>query len=141
MQLREVMNTPVVTVRASSPTDEVAAVLVSNGFAAVPVVDDNGVLVGIVDEADLVRSRVLPEGGQLDDLPVPHAGDVMTTPVLSSRPEDDVADVAALMLDQCVRAVAVVHEGRPIGIITRRDVLRAVAQRRLGDERIRAHRW
>lgn len=58
----------------------------------------------------------------------------MTSPVISPaamRPEDDLADVTALMLDARLRSVPIVEDGELVGILTRRDVLRVVARREL----------
>ena len=54
----------------------------------------------------------------------------MTPQPVTVRPTDELADVAALLLDHGVRAAPVVESGRLVGIVSRHDVLRCVAQRR-----------
>ncbi|HXV92524.1 MAG TPA: CBS domain-containing protein, partial [Pseudonocardia sp.] len=70
----------------------------------------------------------------VEDLPEQTVESVMTPSPVSVRPEDDLADVVALMLDAGIRSVPVVDDGRLVGILSRRDVLRAVAHRELTSE-------
>ena len=58
MEAREVMSRPAVTVSTSASIADAARVLIERGFTALPVVDDDDRLVGIVTEADLIRDRV-----------------------------------------------------------------------------------
>lgn len=136
MRLHEIMSTPVVTLRAESPVSEAAALLVEAGFGAAPVVDGNGALVGIADEADLVRGRVVPDGWQVEGPPEALVAEVMCREVVTGGPDEDVADIVATMLDRHIRSVPVIVGGRPVGIVSRRDVLRAVAHRGLLDDRV-----
>ena len=131
MQARDVMSSPVITARPNTPVHAAAALLVSHGFTAVPVVTAEGRVVGIATEADLLRGRVTPEGWIGERQPEPTLATVMTTTPLSFRPEDDVADVVSLMLDHHVRTAPIIDNGRLVGIISRRDVLRCVARREL----------
>lgn len=132
MRARDVMSFPVITLRADTLVYVAAALLVSHGYAGAPVVDAEGRVVGIATEADLVRGRVLPEGWELTgERPDPPVSAVMTRSPTSMRSEDDLADVVALMLDTNIRSVPIVEDGRLVGIVSRRDVLRAVARREL----------
>jgi CBS domain-containing protein len=129
MLVREVMTRPVVTVGPSTPIRAAAALLTGRGFTALPVVDGDGELVGIVTEADLLRDRVrhdarsmLPE--ELATIPPARVGEVMTTQVLTATPTTDVADVVVRMQALGVRSVPVVRAGAGlVGIVSRRDVL------------------
>jgi CBS domain-containing protein len=131
MRARDVMSGPVVTVHPEMPGDAAAALLVANGIGGAPVVDDDGRLVGMVDEGDLVRGRGVPRGWRVENLPGPMVGEVMTRQVVVCGPDEDLAEVVARMLDRRIRSVPVVVEGRPVGMVGRRDVLRVVAGRRL----------
>lgn len=120
MRARDVMSTPVLTARESWSVQWAAQALARNGFTALPVVDENERLVGIVTEADLVPdhldgSRTRPET----------VGGAMSTDVVSVPAHLDVAVVAHRMRSLGVRAVPVVDHGRVAGIITRRDLLAA----------------
>jgi CBS domain-containing protein len=94
-------------------------------------VDAAGALVGIASEADLMRGRIVPDGWVVPPEPDPSVGEVMTTAPAAMRPEDDLADVVARMLDARTRSVPIVEDGKLVGIVTRRDVLRVVARREL----------
>lgn len=130
MRARDVMSSPVITLGPDVPGRAAAALLVAHGFTAAPVVE-GGRVIGIATEADLMRGHVVPDGWVVDELPEAAVGAVMTPEPRCVRPEDDLADVVALMLDSGVRSVPVVDDGELVGIVSRRDVLRCVARREL----------
>jgi CBS domain-containing protein len=134
MRARDVMTSPVITLRTDVPVHLAAALLASHGFTAAPVVDPERRVVGIATEADLVRDRILPGAGVADESPEPRVGAVMTPAPKAMGPGDDLAEVVSLMLDSGIRSVPIVDDGRLVGIVTRRDVLRAVARRELTSE-------
>lgn len=137
MRARDIMSTPVTTVRPGTPIQEAAALLAGNGFTALPVTDDAGKLIGIVTEADLVRDRVLPDpralrhvgGAGEEPRPVTTTvGEVMTTPVEAMSPGTDVAVLAKALLDADRRSVPIVDGTRLVGIVTRRDIVAVIAR-------------
>ncbi len=125
MLARDVMSSPVITLRPDTPVYAAAALLISHGFTAAPVVTAEGDVAGIATEADLLRGRV--DGAH----PERTVGALMDSSPLVVAPDDDLADVVTLMLDREVRTVPVVDSGRLVGIVTHRDVLRCVARREL----------
>jgi CBS domain-containing protein len=131
MKARDVMTSPVITLRPDTPVPKAADLRCSHGFTAAPVLDADGQLVGIVTEADLVRSPVVPDWWQIQREPDPTVEEVMTRAPTAMHPEDDLADVVALMLDSRVRSIPILDDGELVGIVTRRDVLRAVARREM----------
>jgi CBS domain-containing protein len=128
VKAREVMSSPVVFLRPRVPADVAAALLVAHGFTAAPVVEEDGRVVGIATEVDLVRGRIVPDGWTADERPEPVVADVMTSAPICMQPEDDLADVVSVMLDAPIRSVPIVDDGRLVGIVSRRDVLRVVAR-------------
>ncbi|MBA3906722.1 MAG: CBS domain-containing protein [Pseudonocardiales bacterium] len=134
MLARDVMSSPVITIRPESPVHAAAALLLSHGFTAVPVVTADGLVVGMATEANLVRGRVVPEGWIGELPPEPTLAMVTTTTPLTFRPDDDLADVVSLMLEHNVRSAPIIDDGRLVGIVSRRDVLRSVARRELTSE-------
>jgi CBS domain-containing protein len=130
MKTRDVMSSPVITVGPETPIPAAAQLLVSHGYTAAPVVED-GRMIGIVTEANLLRDQVRPEDWlppALWDKPRPQTvRQVMTGTPDGMSPDADLADVVSLMLEANIRSVAVVDDGALVGIISRRDVLRAVA--------------
>ena len=131
MLARDVISRNVVSVRPNMPARAAAALLVVHGFTGAPVVTAEGLLRGIVTEADLMRGQPLPHLEDADTTQDTTAGEVMTPDPTTMRPIDDLSDVVALMLAEGIRSVPIVEDGRLVGIISRRDVLRCVARREL----------
>lgn len=130
MQLRDVMSAPVTTVPDTAAVSAAAEILVDSGFTALPVVDLDGALIGIVTEADLLRDQIPPDPrvhGRRIRAPLPPmtVAEVMTTPVESLTPAADAADATLMMLDERIRCIPVVDGHAIVGIVTRRDLLRA----------------
>jgi CBS domain-containing protein len=135
MRARDIMTTPVITARPGTSVKEAAAVLAGNGFTALPVVDGDYRLVGIVTEADLMRDRVPRDpralchpGEQSPTVTTTTVGEVMTTPVVAMGPGTDVAILAKALLDAGYRSMPIVDGSRVVGIVTRRDIVRVVAR-------------
>lgn len=140
MKVRDVMSSPAITVPERTPLRAAAALLVAHGFTGAPVVGGEGQLVGVVTEADLVRGQVPPDGWTRADPPDLSVGDVMSPLPLVTRPDDDLADVVATMLDKHIRTLPVVDDGVLVGVLSRRDVLRCVARRELTSAAVAARR-
>jgi CBS domain-containing protein len=136
------MTREVVTVGPETSTKYAAEVLAERGFAALPVVDGDDQLVGIVAEADVLRDR-LPADPRLHarrdasavETPSLLVRGVMTSRVRTVRDTDDIADVARLFVDERVRSVPVLEQERLVGIVSRRDLLRTLVR---SDDEIRA---
>jgi len=134
MRVRDIMSHPVFTVRSTDPIEGAAALLADRQITAAPVVDGDGRLIGIVSEGDLLRDRV-PQTPTAHLRPVaPHhdrprvVAEVMIRKVVTAWPVEDVSDVARTMLAHDVRSVPVLDDGRLVGIVSRRDLLRAVVR-------------
>lgn len=129
MRAASVMTSPVVTVPARTPVRAAAALLASHGFTAAPVVDQDGRLLGVITEADLIRDRVRHERWRpRPERSEPTVGQTMTAPPVTMRPDDDLADVVDRMLRDRIRVVPILQDGVLVGIVSRRDVLRLVAR-------------
>lgn len=142
MRARDIMSAPVTTVRPDTPIKEAAAVLAGHGFTALPVIDDEDRLVGVVTEADVVRDRVPRDprarchpGEEMPTTPTTTVGEVMTTPVAAMGPGADVAVLARALLDAGRRSMPIVDGSRVVGIVTRRDIVAVIAR---GDRAIAA---
>ncbi|HEV3377125.1 MAG TPA: CBS domain-containing protein [Thermoleophilaceae bacterium] len=147
--VRDIMDPEPATVRRDSPVEEVVATLRDNELPGVPVVDDDGRVVGIVTEADLV----LPD--DQGDLHIPHyinlfggtvfleplgrfeerlrkafaskAEDMMSTDPDTVSPDTTVQEAARLIHETGHNRLPVVEDGRLVGVVTRVDVLGALA--------------
>ena len=126
-----IMNHSVVTVVDTATVGQAWQVLAQNGVGQAPVVGADGVLVGLLSRADLMRADRLPG-------PDSHAlvwkallaqgvADIMWTPVPSVGPETEIRRVARVLLDTGLPGLAVINEGGlVIGFVSRSDILRAV---------------
>jgi CBS domain-containing protein len=133
MRARDVMTGPVVTATPDDTVKYAANLLASHGFTALPVVDHDERLIGIVTEADLVRDRFLrdPRYRRPDDSviePGTKVADVMTTPVTGMAQNTDVVDLITAMLDDRIRSMPIVDGSRVVGIVTRRDLVRVIGR-------------
>ena len=135
MQARDVMTREVITVGPNTSAKYAAEVMAERGFAALPVVDDDNRLVGIVAEADVLRDRI-PVDPRLHarrDQSAPDAPSLLVHGLMTSRVRtveatDDVADIARWFVDDRLRSVPVLEHGRLVGIVSRRDLLRTLVR-------------
>ncbi|MFE1896979.1 CBS domain-containing protein [Streptomyces yangpuensis] len=112
----DLMTHTAVTVRRTTAFKEIARLLKEFDITALPVIDENGRPVGVVSEADLLRRR--PAGGAAT------AGDLMTSPAVTARPEWSVVRAARIMQRHGVKRLPVVdEEGRVVGILSRSDLI------------------
>ncbi|MEU6426552.1 CBS domain-containing protein [Microbispora sp. NPDC046973] len=141
MLVREIMTTPVVTVRRTATIKQAARLLYEQDITAAPVVDAAGRMVGIVSEMDLLRGEfganpraflrpeALPTGR-----PSALVEEVMTPRVATVGDGADTMDLVELMITTGVKSVPVLRDDELVGIVSRRDLMGLLAQ---GDERIR----
>ena len=142
MTVGDVMTRSVVSVRSWTPLKEVAQLLIERRISGVPVVDDNGALLGIVSEGDFL---VKEQGAQAirhrplawifgesrasrsirAKIEAVTAGEAMTTPALTIASGRHIAEAAAVMTSRGVNRLPVVDDGRLVGIVTRADLVRA----------------
>jgi CBS domain-containing protein len=143
-RVKDVMTTQVVAVRRGATFKEMATTLRQYRVSAFPVVDDHEKVIGVVSEADLLAKEALADPGMLDGL-VHHkevhkaegltAGDLMTHPAVTVRPDDSVEHAARMMYTLRIKRLPVVNAGGVlVGVVTRTDLL-AVYDR--SDEEIR----
>lgn len=143
MQAQDVMTTKVVTVAPDTPVIEIARLLLERHISAVPVVSDDGRLLGIVSEGDLIH-ELGQEGAKrawwLDLLASPEsraeaylkahgrlASDVMTRSIISVAPETPLPEIARLLEARRIKRVPVLRDGELVGIVSRADLLRGLA--------------
>ncbi|MFB9907638.1 CBS domain-containing protein [Allokutzneria oryzae] len=125
MRAEDLMSSPAVTVRPTTPTQAAAALMASHGFSTLPVVDGHGHLLGVITENDMLRSRY----DRGDHLIAPATvGEAMTAPVWSADRDTAVADLAAVLVGDGTRCVPVTCGDVVVGVVTRRDLLRALVR-------------
>ena len=140
--VREAMTKKVATVRPDTPLKDVARTLIDSGVSGLPVVNESGVVVGVVSETDflfkgrgadalphrrLARLRGESETTrhQVAKLEARTAAEAMTSPAITIAPTASLAAAAALMCERRVNRLPVIEGDRLVGIITRADLVRA----------------
>jgi CBS domain-containing protein len=160
MKAGDVMVRDVVTVHPDTGVGEVVKLLAGHDISALPVVDEDNALLGIISEADLIRraeigterhrpwwlesvtaaSTLAAEFTKSHGLKV---GEVMTSDVVSVGEETPLGEIATLFERKRIKRVPVVADGRLVGIVSRSNLIQALASRigvaepEDGDRRIR----
>jgi len=147
MLARDVMVSPVITVSPAATAKEVAELLLEKHISAVPVVDREQRLVGIVSEGDLLhrmetgterrRSWWLEGFTSNHTLAIEYikahgrtVADIMTRKVITVSPGTPLHEIATLMESNAVKRVPVVENGQLVGIVSRANLIQAVATAR-----------
>ena len=112
-----------VTVSPEMSVHAARRVLVEHGFSGAPVVDERGELVGILTERDVIgaifRSSYFQDPGS-------SVAECMTGEVETLEAETEITEAARLFLQSPYRRFPVLEENRMVGLISRRDLLRAI---------------
>jgi len=147
MKARDVMTASVILAGPNLGIHDLAKLLLDKGISGVPVVDAGGKLIGIVSESDLIGGgdsdqearrdrwlRFLAEGELLNPeflaslhSPDRRARDIMASPIVSVSEEAEVGEIARLLIAHHIKRVPVVRDGQVVGIVSRVDLLRAIA--------------
>lgn len=152
MKARNVMVSPVITVKPDASVKEVAQILLQHHISALPVVDDAGQLTGIVSESDLMRradlgterrrsrwlSALFSDEESLAAEYVKAHGhkvaDVMTRRVITAAPDTRLNEIATLLEKHGIKRVPIVENGSLVGIVSRANLIQALAADRKGLE-------
>jgi CBS domain-containing protein len=152
MRAVDVMTTNVITVEPDTPVQEIAKLLSEKSISGVPVVGADGRLLGIVSEGDLLHrvetgterrpdrrtgrrrswwlDTVAADEELARDYVKSHgrtANDVMTREVISVAETTELADIANLLETKRIKRVPVVRDGKLVGIVSRANLVRALA--------------
>jgi len=119
----DVMTSQLITVTPDMLLTDVMKLLLRWHISGAPVVDENGKLLGIISEIDLVN---LAFSGNAADTTVDEA---MTKNVTSFPPEAEMADLVHCFSSERLRRVPIVKDDKVVGIVSRRDILREMLQR------------
>ena len=119
MIARDIMTRKVYTIRSEASAQEAAQLLDQHRISGLPVVDESNDIIGIVTEADII-SKVDKEGLRVSD--------IMSTEVTSVNEETPVSEIALLLTERKIKRVPVVQDGKLVGIVSRADIVHAVAQ-------------
>ena len=147
MNAADVMVTNVITVGLDACLQDVAHLLLTNRISAVPVVDSNGKVVGIVSEGDLMRraeagtgrrrswwlSLLTGKEGLAAQYVKEHSrkvADVMTRDVITATPDTPLQDIANVLEKNSIKRVPIIEDGKMVGLVSRANLLQALASLR-----------
>jgi CBS domain-containing protein len=117
-KIRDVMTQNPVTLPVTAPVAEAARLMRDEDIGDVLAADEQGRLVGIVTDRDIVI-RAIADGGDCESVDL---GRVCTQNVVTVSPDDDVDEAIELMEEKAIRRVVVVEDGKPVGIVTLGDL-------------------
>ena len=154
MRARDFMTRRVHSVRPTASVNEIVRMMVRRHVSAVPVVDGNRRVLGMISEGDLLRRVEIgtdrrkswwyalladPTTRARDYVKAnaASAADIMTTPVISISDTTDVTEIVDLMQRSDIKRVPVVKGGKLVGIVSRRDVIRSLGKTPSGAARAR----
>jgi len=142
----EIMTREVVTVKKETTVRELAELFTLHRIGSIPVVDDNGSLIGIVSESDLVeqdKNFHIPTVISLFDwviylesekkfekelkkMTAQTVGDIYTEDVNTVTPSTPISDIADIMSREKINSLPVVEGGRIVGVVSRIDLIRTM---------------
>lgn len=143
MQVAEAYNPKMIKIKCGASLKEVAELLVETRASDIMVVDEDGMLMGVASEGDLIRA-VIPKTEEIISSDVPllaglemieekgrevsrlKVEDIMIESPIAITEEDPLIKAAQIMLSKMIRRLPVVKEGRLIGSISRADICNAV---------------
>ena len=143
MNVSEIMTRNAISVQPKSTVVDAARMMLANHVSGLPVLDENGTLVGVVTEGDLLRrAEIGTEGeqaGWLKALLQPasvaadyvathsrHVSGVMTHNPIFVTPETSLGEVVQVMLRKRIKRLPVVQDSRLLGVVSRADLLKAL---------------
>jgi len=146
MLVKEIMTTGLKTVKADTSVKDVAMIMCLQKISGLPVVDDDGKMIGIISEKDVLQ-RMFPDMGEAMSMEAKpnfeemeqnyndalglSSKDIMTKAVSTVEPDMPCLKAASLMWLKKVRRIPVTEDGKLVGIISIGDVHKAIFQQHL----------
>jgi len=144
MKAVDVMVRDVLTVKPDTSVIEVARLLVERDISALPVVDDQGRMVGIISEADLMRREeigtekrrprwleaMIPATTLANEFSKSHgkrAAELMSPQVISAFEDTPLAEIAAILERNQIKRVPITKDGKLVGVVSRSNIIQALA--------------
>lgn len=127
MLVSDFMTKDLITFRADQTIFQAIDILIKHGITGGPVVNENNELIGVLSEGDCLKEVVK---GKYDNIPMLSGmvGEYMTQNVTTIPPEMNVFEAAKLFLSKRIRRFPVVKDGKLVGQISQRDVMKAVRE-------------
>lgn len=147
MKVKEIMTQPVTVIQEDATLEEVAQTMLDHGIGCVPVVDREGRLTGVIVESDftgkergfpfsayvapqLLGEWVTKEGVEriYEAARTRTAKEIMTTQPTTATEDEEITELVVEMIDHSLHRIPVLRDGVPVGIVTRHDLLKLMAQ-------------
>lgn len=145
----DIMTRDVITVKRETTVRELAEIFKKHHIGSLPVVDDNGVPIGIVTESDLIEQGrnlhiptvislfdwVIPLGGEkslqrdLQRITAQNVGEIYSRELISVAPSAPVSSAADIMSSRRLNSLPVLDSGKLVGIVSRIDIIRSLGNR------------
>ena len=129
LKVEDYMARKLITFKPDQPMHEVVDALMKNKISGGPVVNDKGELVGVISEGDCLKEVVK---GKYDNMPI-FTGLVeehMAKNVITVSPGLNIFEAAKMFLEKRLRRFPVIHDGKLIGQISQKDIMKAVLNTR-----------
>jgi CBS domain-containing protein len=120
LKARDIMTTDVITITPEATLEDAVNTLLSNKISGMPVCDKEKRVVGVLSERDLLNFIF---SGNFKTTRVKEA---MSTKVTSFPPDADIDKISLVMGEKQIRRVPIIENGRLVGVISRRSILRTV---------------
>ncbi|HDH01613.1 MAG TPA: CBS domain-containing protein [Nitrospirae bacterium] len=144
---RDIMNRKVITVSPDTSVEELGRLFMEKNVSGAPVIDENGDIYGIVTENDLISKEKrfhIPTIITIFDAIIPlqsdaavekeikrmaatTVGDICTREVITVDEDATINDIATIMTEKKIHLLPVLKEGKLVGIVGKKDVIRAIA--------------
>ena len=129
VSVSDYMARKLITFKPDQSMHDVIQVLLKNKISGGPVVNEENELVGVISEGDCLKEVVK---GKYDNMPIlsGHVSDRMAKDVITVSPDLNIFEAAKMFLEKRLRRFPVVRDGKLIGQVSQKDVMRAVLQAR-----------
>lgn len=146
LKAKDIMTRNVITASPDTTVEELGRLFLEKDVSGVPVVDENGNLAGIVTENDLITTNrrvhiptilrlfdaFIPLGtsrleAEIKRMAATTAGEICTSNVITADEEMSIEDIATIMTEEKIHLLPVLREGKLVGIIGKKDVIKGIA--------------
>ena len=119
----DIMTRPVISAKENASARDVALQLMTGLFSGMPVTNDEGKVVGVITEMDLLKA--VQDGKELASTT---AKDIMTPDAVTARVDATVEEFIAIMEEFHIIRLPIVKDGKLVGIVSRSDILRSLIE-------------
>lgn len=146
LKAKDIMTRNVITASPDTTVEELGRLFLGKDVSGAPVVDENGNLAGIVTENDLITTNrrvhiptilrlfdaFIPLGtsrleAEIKRMAATTAGEICTSNVITADEEMSIEDIATIMTEEKIHLLPVLKEGKLVGIIGKKDVIKGIA--------------